>query len=489
MGATGEASACPCCVDHSQSPRANRLKAPVPPIKIKLKRNFTTMGKLFGTDGIRGKANAYPLTADMATIIGRATALFFTQPDTNRPPVIVLGRDTRESGEMLEEAFSRGACSAGANVLLTSVLPTPGIACLTVAQKADVGVVISASHNPYTDNGFKFFDDNGHKLSENQETELERIILELENDSPVSDGTGPGRAEPLSDAGHAYIDFLKQAVSAGPDKPLKLVLDCANGATAHIAGKIFPDAHLLFNTPDGININNQCGSEHPEVLAKTVTDTGADAGFAFDGDGDRVIAIDEAGKQLTGDQLLAFSAEYLKNTGQLKNNTMVSTVMSNIGLSQALTDMGIEHIKTPVGDRHVAEAMRSVGASLGGEDSGHTIFGDFQTTGDSLLAALMVCRIMRETGRSLYDLAQCMKVYPQVLINVEVREKPKIETIPEICTAIDTVTAELGDSGRVLVRYSGTQSICRVMVEGPEEEQTMKYAEQIAEAVQMALGA
>jgi phosphoglucosamine mutase len=463
------------------------------------------MTTLFGTDGIRGVANQYPLTADMAVIIGQAIASFFMRQTSIRtdvrPATIIVGKDTRLSGDMLEQGVCAGITSTGARCCLAGVLPTPGIAYLTVAQKADAGVVISASHNPYGDNGIKVFQHNGYKLSGGQEAELEKTILNdvaafVEKASSPTENKiiEPGRAEPLIDAEQVYSAFLQKAITDSqndanyPPDGLKLVIDCAHGATYKVAPLVFPEAQLLFAEPNGTNINNQCGSERPETLRQAVTKSKVDAGFAFDGDGDRLIAVDETGQLITGDRILAICAKFLKESGQLNNNRVVSTVMSNMGLTQALNSLGIDHVKTAVGDRYVSEEMRSSGAVLGGEDSGHIILGQYQTTGDGMLTALMLCRIMAKAGQPLSKLAQVMTIYPQSLINVTVADKPEIESVGAVQSAIKEVNAALGDSGRVLVRYSGTQPACRVMVEGPEEDQTRKYAEKIADAVRSSLG-
>ncbi|MFZ5564638.1 MAG: phosphoglucosamine mutase, partial [Thermodesulfobacteriota bacterium] len=344
--------------------------------------------------------------------------------------------------------------------------------------------VVSASHNPWTDNGIKIFNRKGHKLSIDQEAGLEKLILDPAA-LQARDGTVTGRVFQLMDADEPYIQCLSNIASPGS---LSLVVDCANGAAARVASRLFPEARVLFADPDGRNINHGCGSEHIEPLCAEVKAGGADAGFAFDGDADRLIAVDETGAPVTGDRILAICARFMKQEGLLKNNTVVSTVMSNAGLSLALKEMNIRHVVTDVGDRHVMEAMLTHGACLGGEDSGHIVFTDYQTTGDGLLTALMLCRIMLQTGKPLSALAASMKVFPQVLINVTVTRKPELAGVPEITRAISEVEAGLGGQGRVLVRYSGTQPICRVMVEGPSEAETRRCADQIAEAVRKSLG-
>lgn len=449
---------------------------------------------LFGTDGIRGTAGQYPMTVDMAVATGRAVATFAAKYNHSKTAAIVVGKDTRESGDMLVSGLCAGICDMGVNVRLVDVLPTPGVAFLTRSLKADAGIVVSASHNPYMDNGIKIFNNQAFKLSVAREAELEEHILSFARSSepPAPDGS-PGRVFPISDAGKQYVAYLQSIAESGRQetgqKKIRLVIDCANGAASTVAPDVFPEATVLFAAPDGKNINHECGSEHPESLCREVVSRGAVAGFAFDGDGDRLIAVDEAGKVLSGDRIIALCAGFLKERERLRNNTVVSTVMSNIGLNRFLHREGIDHVTTDVGDRHVLEKMIACEAVIGGEDSGHIIFTDHQTTGDGMLTALMICKVMRETGKTLSALASCMTVYPQELINVSVKEKVNLDTIPSIQKAIGSVEEELGDSGRVLVRYSGTQPLCRVMVEAATSEQAQAAAGRIAEAIQSEIGA
>ncbi|MDY6822620.1 MAG: phosphoglucosamine mutase [Thermodesulfobacteriota bacterium] len=444
------------------------------------------MGRLFGTDGIRGIANHYPMTAEMAMKTGMAVGRLMCCGDA-ATSMVVVGKDTRISGDMLAQAVCAGICSMGVNVMMADIMPTPGVAYLTASVKASAGIMVSASHNPYTDNGIKIFDSQGHKLSQDREKELEQMILDAPDapDAPAAD-RDPGRVFHQQDLQDRYVDFLVGAIP--PAEGLSLVIDCANGATYGVAARVFPGAHLMNAAPDGININRECGSEHPGPLAEAVLTHQADAGFAFDGDGDRVVAADETGTILSGDRLLALCANYMKEKGTLAQNTVVSTVMSNIGLTRALTEMDIAHVKTDVGDRHVLEKMLSSGAVIGGEDSGHMIFTDYQTTGDGILTALMICRVMHDTGKPLSELADCMTLYPQTLINVAVLEKPAIESIPAIQQAIAAAETALGEEGRVLVRYSGTQAMCRVMVEGPTHDVIQRHADTIASAIRKNIG-
>lgn len=449
------------------------------------------MAKLFGTDGIRGVANAYPMTAEMALRVGRAVTGFFGSQ--HGKPIIVIGQDSRISGDMLASALAAGICSAGGDAALIGMVPTPAIAYYTTAIGAQAGIVISASHNPYYDNGIKVFGPDGYKLDDAAERELENRILA---DAPHRDVPGTrqtGRVERVTQATEQYADFLMGTLPDGFSlNGMAVVLDCANGATAQVAPHVFErlgaQVTALSVSPDGVNINARCGSQHPEVLAETVVRQGADIGLAFDGDGDRLIAVDETGGVLTGDQILAVCAESMCRNGSLKNNRVVTTVMSNLGFREAMNTLGVEHHMAQVGDRYVLEKMKAVDACLGGEDSGHMIFLDHHTTGDGLLAALRLVAVLRAGDRPLSVLRGVMSVFPQVLINVDVTKKPDINTIPEIRQAIEAITVQLGDQGRVLVRYSGTQAMCRVMVEGPTEVLTRQYCEEIANCVQKAIG-
>jgi phosphoglucosamine mutase len=431
------------------------------------------------------------MTPEMASKIGRATARVFKAQGGNTR--IMIGKDTRISGHMIERALVSGICSVGADVLLAGVLPTPGVAFMTRSMNLDAGIVISASHNPFQDNGIKIFKADGFKLSDQMEDKIEQLVLE--NDTPEGpSASGPsGRAYPVEDAGGRYVAFLNDAVSGlNSMQELSVVLDCANGATFEVGPATFTQlgasVKTLFADPDGTNINHNCGSQHTETLAAEVVKTEADVGFAFDGDGDRVIVVDETGNVLTGDRMLTVCAKVMKGEGNLTNNMVVSTVMSNIGLGLALKELDIEHVTTQVGDRYVLEAMVEKGACIGGEDSGHVIFLDYNTTGDGILTAMMLVSAMKKTGKRLSELAKNMKVFPQRLINLEVKEKPPLESVPEIVAAVERVETMLQDRGRVLVRYSGTQPMCRVMVEGPTVEETEKYCEEIAEVVRKRLG-
>jgi phosphoglucosamine mutase len=449
------------------------------------------LGDLFGTDGIRGVANEYPITSEMAVNIGRAVGSYFK--GTNGKSKIIIGKDTRISGHMIEYAIVSGICSMGGDAYLTGILPTPGIALITSLSGANAGVVISASHNPFYDNGIKLFNKDGYKLSDDREAEIEALILKSEIASRCRGIRETGRVYQKKDAGKKYVAFLKDTLSEGCSfKGLKIVIDCSNGATYRVAPQLFENLgaqiETMFVNPDGKNINANCGSQHPEALAEKVVENNADIGLAFDGDGDRLIVADEKGNIIHGDQILAICAREMKKKGILKNNVLVSTVMSNMGLGVALQDMGIAHVKANVGDRYVLEKMLTVGAILGGEDSGHMIFLDQHTTGDGILAALRLIEALKSEAKPLSELTQVMTVFPQTLLNVDVKQKPEIKNVPEIEEAIKAVEAYLGSKGRVLVRYSGTQPICRVMVEGPAVDEVNRYCRQIADVVEEKLG-
>lgn len=449
------------------------------------------MGQLFGTDGIRGVANEYPMTAEMALNIGRATACLFKRE--GHTPRIIIGKDTRISGYMLENAFVSGICSMGVNALLVGPLPTPGIAFATNSMRADAGIVISASHNPFQDNGIKIFSKDGFKLPDEKELEIEKLIFSNHMDKLHPSPRELGKAYRIDDARGRYIVFLKNTFPKDFSlEGTRVVLDCAYGATYKVAPETFfelgADVISLFDKPNGENINDHCGSQYPETLMEKVVKEKADVGFAFDGDGDRCIAVDENGSVLTGDQIMAVCAYQLKREGKLVNNLLVSTVMSNIGLNIALKELGIDNAVSQVGDRYVLEEMRAKGAVIGGEDSGHIIFLEHHTTGDGIATALQILAAMKKTQKPLSELSQIMKVFPQKLINVDVKTKPELSTIPAIVQLIKDVEKRLAETGRVLVRYSGTQNMCRVMVEGPTTEETEKYCRQIADLVLEKIG-
>jgi len=445
------------------------------------------MGKLFGTDGIRGRANYYPMTCELAMKTGQALGLS-TKASGNT--AVVIGRDTRISGQMLESALAAGIASTGVDVIQAGVIPTPGVAYLSgILPGVGAGIMISASHNPYYDNGIKIFQKGGIKLTDVQEAEIESKIL----GDPIVSQDIIGKISKISNGCELYSNFLiNKFPSRKPeDRPIKLVLDLANGAASTCAHLVFQDGfdtHFINHTPDGININENCGSQHTDRLKALVLETQADAGLAFDGDADRLIAVDDTGCEITGDRILAICATHAKDTGTLKNNIVVSTIMSNIGLVNTLKKQDIRHEITDVGDRKVLERMQSKGAVMGGEDSGHMIFLEDHTTGDGMLSALKLLEVMAATGQSLSGLADIMTVYPQVLMNVEVdASRPDFSKIPTIADAIESVENSLGEEGRVLVRYSGTQPLLRVMVEGPEEDMTRECCQEICNAIKSSI--
>ncbi len=450
------------------------------------------MPRLFGTDGIRGVANEPPMTAEMALDIGRAAAHVCTSASRGRRR-IVIGKDTRISGYMLETALTSGICSMGVDVLLVGPMPTPGIAFITRSMRADAGIVISASHNPYQDNGIKIFSRDGYKLPDAEEDRIERLITSGEIRAIRPKAEEIGKVRRINDAVGRYIVFCKDTFPEDLSiEGLKIALDCANGATYRVAPTIFEElgaeVTALHCEPNGLNINDRCGSQHTEDLAAAVRAQGAAIGLAFDGDGDRLIAVDDGGREITGDHILAVCGKMYKERGLLRNNLVISTVMSNFGFLVALRDLGIEHAAAKVGDRYVLEMMQERGAVLGGEPSGHVIFLNHHTTGDGIVTALQLLAAMRTSGRPLSELARLVAMSPQKLVNVVVKDTPPLEAVPAIRKAVAAAEKELGDRGRVLVRYSGTQSLCRVMVEGPTEEATDRLARALAEAVAKAIG-
>lgn len=447
---------------------------------------------LFGTDGIRGVANRYPITPEMMVRLGRAVVHGLRGEGGNRPRILI-GRDTRLSGTMLESAIGAGICAAGGDVFLAGVMPTPGVAYLTATSGYEAGIVISASHNPFEDNGIKIFNHQGYKLPDAVEKAIEDQVLDENFQDNRGNGRDIGVISPAENAAADYLAFLATALPAGASLAgLKVVLDCANGAAFDIAPRIFKalgaDVETLFASPDGCNINQGCGSQHTETLKARVVEQKAHVGLAFDGDADRLIAVDEKGQNITGDQMLAVLARHLKEKGLLTNNTVVSTVMSNVGLHQALGEMDIRLVTADVGDRYVLERMQRHQAVIGGEDSGHMIFLDRHTSGDGVFTALRLIGVMRDTGLPLSELRSVMRVYPQVLLNVKVRERVDLNAVPEIKNAILAAEKQLKGQGRVLVRYSGTQPLCRVMAEGPDKAETHRICKEIAEVIQEKLG-
>ena len=449
------------------------------------------MKKLFGTDGVRGVANVYPMTTEMAMQIGRAAAYIFK--NGQRRHRIVIGKDTRLSGYMIENAMVAGICSMGVDVVLVGPLPTPGIANITTSMRADAGVVISASHNPFQDNGIKFFSRDGFKLPDEVELKIEELIFSKKIDSLRPIATEVGKAYRIDDAVGRYVVFLKSTFPKELDLAgLKIVLDCANGAAYKVAPAVLEElgAEVIAVgvKPNGTNINEGCGSLHPKVISEAVKEHRADLGIALDGDADRVIFVDEFGNEVDGDQIMAICATELLKQKKLRKNTLVATVMSNMGLDIALKKAGGKVLKTAVGDRYVVEEMRRGGYSLGGEQSGHLIFLDHNTTGDGVLAALQVLAIMRRHGKSLSQLAEVMIPLPQVLLNVRVAEKKDVNTVPQVAKVIKGIEDQLKDEGRILIRYSGTEPLLRIMLEGQDKYQITGWAKDIADVVERTLG-
>ncbi|WP_010652188.1 phosphoglucosamine mutase [Oceanobacillus massiliensis] len=446
------------------------------------------MGKYFGTDGVRGIANK-GLTPELAYKLGRCGGYVLTK-DIEKPRVLI-GRDTRISGHMLEGALLAGLLSIGAEVMRLGVISTPGVAYLTKATSAQAGVMISASHNPVEDNGIKFFGPDGFKLTDQQEEEIEKLMDADEDTLPRPTGAGVGVVNDYFEGGQKYLSYLKDTID-NDFVGLQIAIDCAHGATSSLATHLFADLEAdifsIGSTPDGLNINEGVGSTHPETLQEFVKEKGADIGLAFDGDGDRLIAVDEKGNIVDGDQIMYICAKYLNEIGMLKHNTVVSTVMSNLGFYKAIEENGMRSDKTAVGDRYVMEEMRKGGYNLGGEQSGHIIFLDYITTGDGMLSALQLVNVMKETGKPLSELAGEMKVFPQILKNVKVSDKNEALTNSVVLTEIEAVERELGDQGRVLVRPSGTEPLVRVMVEAPTEEECERYAERVAEVIERLIG-
>lgn len=446
------------------------------------------MARVFGTDGVRGLANA-DLTASSAIELCVAAAQVLGAAD--RRPSAVVARDTRASGEFLEAAVIAGLTSAGVDVHRLGVLPTPGAAYLTAEFDADFGVVISASHNPMPDNGIKFFGRGGEKLDDAVERQIEARIDAIAGE-PWSGPTGDdiGRVLARPDGLERYISHLVQAGPA-PLQGLRIVLDCANGAAYRVGPEVFAqlgaEVTAIHADPDGLNINDRCGSTHMGDLQKAVVGAGADIGFAFDGDADRALAVDRAGAVVDGDHILAMLAVAARDAGHLAQNTVVATVMSNLGFIHAMTREGITVLQTAVGDRYVLEAMRANDLTLGGEQSGHIILSDHATTGDGVLTAVTVAALLARSGRPLHELASVMNRLPQVLVNVDNVDKTRAETDPDVAQAVQVAADEMGDSGRVLLRQSGTEPLVRVMVEAPTPEQARDTAERIADVVRTRL--
>jgi phosphoglucosamine mutase len=449
--------------------------------------------KLFGTDGIRGRANVYPMTGEVAFTLGRAVTAYFQKQSKNRKPLIIIGKDTRLSCYMLEQAFSAGVCSQGGRAILTGPLPTPGIAFVTQSMRADAGVMISASHNAFHDNGIKLFDHSGHKLPDTVELELEKMVLNADL-IPKKLDAELGNAKRLDEVVGRYIVKVKSSFSEEYSlEGMRLIVDGANGAGYKVAPMVFEELGAeviaLGNKPNGTNINLDVGALHPGNCAEQVQTYRADIGICLDGDADRLVIIDEKGNVVDGDQLIGILAKFLKDTGKLGvTNEVVGTVMTNFGVEKFCQDNGINFFRTKVGDRYIVERMMESGAVFGGEPSGHLVFKHCATTGDGILAALKVIECVKYYNKSLNELAKEIKLMPQKLINVKVKNKPAFEEVESIQKSLSEANEKLDGKGRVLLRYSGTENLARVMVEGEDESVVLACCEQLADSVKAALG-
>ena len=449
-------------------------------------------GALFGTDGVRGTANVYPMTVEVALKLGQAVAHVFRREGDGLHRFLI-GKDTRLSGYMFEDALAAGICSMGGQVIQVGPMPTPAMAFLTRDMRCDAGAMISASHNPYQDNGIKFFAHDGFKLPDSVEKRIEDLIASgaLEDNRAAPEGIG--RAKRIDDAEGRYIVFLKKCFPIDRDlEGLRIVLDCANGAAYKVGPTMLQELGAELFTlgvePNGLNINDEVGSLNPDRLSSKVRELRADIGIAVDGDADRAVLVDEKGSVVDGDALLALFAQDFVAREKLRGGAVVGTVMSNLGLERAVEKLGLDLVRTPVGDRYVVETMRKGGYNIGGEQSGHIIFLDHNTTGDGLLTGLQALAVMRKQEKPLSELVADFERFPQVLVNVQVTEKTPIDQIPALCKRIAQVESELGGSGRILIRYSGTEKKARVMVEGEDEAQVAAYADDLADTLRRAVG-
>lgn len=449
------------------------------------------MGKYFGTDGVRGEANK-ELTPELAFKLGRCGGYVLSQHESGeRRPRVLVGRDTRISGQLLENALIAGLLSVGIEVFQLGVISTPGVAYLTRIQKASAGVMISASHNPAEDNGIKFFGNDGFKLVDEQEAEIETLLDAAEDVLPRPSAEGLGTVEEFPEGLLKYSEFLQQTIT-GDLSGLSVCIDAANGATASSVNRLFADLETDFYTmgtsPNGLNINDGVGSTYPEKLAELVVEKNADAGLAFDGDGDRIIAVDERGEIVDGDKIMYICAKHLSENKRLKQDTIVTTVMSNLGFHKAVESVGLKDVITQVGDRYVVEEMRKNDYNFGGEQSGHMIFLDFNTTGDGMLSGIQLLSIMKQTGKKLSELADEVTIYPQKLVNIRVSNKNGAMEVPAIKKVIEEAEAEMNGEGRILVRPSGTEPLLRVMAEAPTDEKVNYYVDKIADIVREEIG-
>ncbi len=449
--------------------------------------------KLFGTDGIRGKANVYPMTAEIATALGRAVTSYFQKKNPELTPTVVVGKDTRLSCYMLEQAFGAGVCSQGGRVIFTGPLPTPGVAFVTKSMRAQIGVMISASHNNFSDNGIKIFDHNGYKLPDEVELEIENLILNP-GSLEIKTDTKLGRAKRLEGVEGRYIVHVKSALDDKYDLTgMRVLIDCANGAAYKVAPLVLSElggeVFSIGVSPNGQNINLNCGSLHPELASEEVKKLRADIGFCLDGDADRIQVIDSEGEVVDGDILIGIFARLLLEQGKLqKGDTVVGTVMSNMGLEVYLEELGLKFQRTKVGDRYIMEYMRANKSVLGGEPSGHIIFAQDATTGDGTLAALKAVEAMKHFDKSIDELARDVTLFPQVLKNLKVKKKPNLDKIPAVKKAIDEATKALANKGRVIIRYSGTEPLARVMIEGQDESKINNLCDNIIMVLEKEIG-
>lgn len=450
------------------------------------------MGRLFGTDGARGVANT-ELTCEIAMQIGRAAALVLAEDNGGQRPVVMIGRDTRASGAMLEGALIAGLCSVGADVILLGVVPTPAVAYMVVKHGADAGIMISASHNPCEYNGIKIFASTGYKLPDAVENKIEAIVLDNAEEIPTPTGSGVGMVTHKADAVDEYVEHVAKTIDVRLDG-LRIALDCANGSSSATAEKLFSklgaNFEIFYSEPDGVNINDNCGSTHIGQLQKIVKEGGFDAGFAFDGDADRCLAVDNNGDLVDGDYILALMAEDMKERGVLAGNAVVGTILTNMGFHKFCADRGMDFIAAKVGDRYVLEEMLKHGYNLGGEQSGHVIFLDHCTTGDGQLTAVQICGLLARSGKKFSEFTNLVKPYPQTMVNVRVTPEGKanLASCETVNNAITAAEAELGDTGRVIIRVSGTEPLIRVMTEGENEEQVLRLADELAQIVKINLG-
>ncbi|MFH1588499.1 MAG: phosphoglucosamine mutase [Candidatus Diapherotrites archaeon] len=448
--------------------------------------------KLFGTDGIRGKANLEPMTSQTVQRIGKAVARNLKNKNSSNNFKILIGKDTRLSNYMLETAITSGILSEGVDVLLVGPVPTPAVAHLTKSFACAKGIMLTASHNHAFDNGIKIFDESGFKISSEEEEKIEELVCSAELNSTEIKNELIGKAKRIDDARGRYIEFCKSTIDNTSLKGLKIIVDCANGATYKIAPTIFEELGaeviVLGNEPNGLNINSECGALNPEKIREKTTELKADCGFAFDGDGDRVMFVDEKGEITDGDFILAILAEFMQEKNKLKKNTVVSTSMSNKGFHEFIESKNLSLILTDVGDKYVIEEMKTNGFSLGGEQSGHIIFSKYSTTGDGIITALQVLKTMKKKGKKLSELKKIMQKFPQVLINVKVKEKKDFGGMEKVQKKAKEIELKLGNQGRLLLRYSGTENLARVMIEGKNEKEIKKMAEELAEEIRKEIG-